>query len=185
MRRAPHDWRDWFRGPLSYSESVEGNSVRDSGEMILGLRSGPEVCVSALVHEMAHFIEIDDSRAFSTGWGLEFRIVEIMGHSCCEPTTCQGLLREVRVCAIQMQLSSHFGMSPDKADLEYTVKSLRHLPDYCMGFAHYGISGFHDADLHGPIWDDVQKRSQALEIPALWAEWNRKLGLSSFAGTGR
>lgn len=102
-------YQSWFeKAPLTYSSKVEGNHVID-GRLVLGMRAGPEVKKINLLHEMAHFIEIDDARCMVYGWGLKVPETYIPGHRpFYDPQTFQAGAREIRVSAIQRVLAQHF-----------------------------------------------------------------------------
>lgn len=112
---------------LEPSLDVEGQRVRD-GKILFGLRSGPvRHSLSALLHEMAHFIEIDESRMLEDGWGLIAPEEWLPGHPypICEPVTDRMLEREIRVVAIQSYLHEFSGVEDDVLD---TLAALRFIP---------------------------------------------------------
>ena len=99
----------------------------------------------------------------------------MLGRTYQEPYTCQDVLREIRVCSIQLCLSRHFSMG--NAELEATVRSLRYLGGFAYAYKHYGVDGYDSHDLHPILWSEVQNRAEELDIAQLWAEWVRKLAL--------
>jgi hypothetical protein len=171
-------WDSWFYGPLSYDEKIQGNMIHENG-MTLGMRAGPETAESNLLHEMAHFIEIDDARAFSYRWGLSNPKVEIMGRICLEPQTCQDVLREIRVIAIQSKLADLFDVP---GQIEENVNALKFLEDMAYVYRHYGIEGHDFENVYPFMLEDVRNIKATLKIDDLKREWDRKISLWPLTG---
>lgn len=74
-----------------YKPGLEGSKwIR--GKFYIGDRAGLQVHIGNLLHEIAHFIEIDDERCFKDDWGLIYPQ---------QPKTFQAVQREARVWGIQ------------------------------------------------------------------------------------
>lgn len=99
------------------------------GTVALGGRAGPEVSIVNLCHEMAHFVEIDDARCVTEGWGLIVPQQFVYDRMCCNPVTHQGTDREIRVAAYQYHLLQYLGIYRTPA---YLVSSFHFLPDFCF-----------------------------------------------------
>lgn len=109
------------------------------GRLWLGMCAGTkEPKLSNLLHEMAHFIEIDDRRCGMYGWGLKLpRIVGTSRYGINYDSfkTDQHIRREIRVCAVQLNLAQHFAISDKELGLEYLANTLTLLPDthtFCL-----------------------------------------------------
>jgi len=94
----------------------------------VGDRAGPERSVHNLLHELAHFVEIDEARMCCTGWGLHVRQVLVFNQLCYEPQTSQATERELRVIAYQTNLALALGYA---SRLPSYVTALSWLADYC------------------------------------------------------
>ena len=172
-----------FTQNLDFRASLEGAWVRD-GRQTLGLKSGPSYDLDALLHEIGHFIEIDDARVCVSGWGLVYGTVLGEGPTMIQDfQTCQGTKREVRVCVIQSVLREYFGLDPD---VSRTLNSLQYVGDYyhidptpdveVPGWGNYHGNRFQReriATVHS--WYAEQRAEARLE-PIL-EEFERKLSL--------
>lgn len=101
--------------------------VRDR-RLCFGVWAGPKAETSNLLHEMAHFVEIDEARMNITGWGLKLpnrRYTKGL-YDGCEPKTMQITAREIRVMALQHNLHEHLGIPTWR---DQVVQLLRWLPD--------------------------------------------------------
>ena len=57
--------------PFTISRNSEGYKYHSKyNRMVFGCRAGPDTSIENLMHEIAHFIEIDYPRALSPGWGF-------------------------------------------------------------------------------------------------------------------
>jgi hypothetical protein len=97
-----------------------------SGKIYIGAKAGPSCSITNLIHEMCHFVEIDDIRMREDGWGLKVPEVFIFNRMCIEPNTCQMTLRELRVWCLQYAIHHSFGISGSFRDL---ISSSKYLPD--------------------------------------------------------
>lgn len=161
-------WDSWFTGPMCYSATMEGNRC-DALGMTLGMAIGERMEVpAALLHEMGHFIEIDDARTFQTGFGLRYPDREHLA-------TCRGILRECRVAAIQSVLAKLFNVDGEIVD---TVESFRYLlPDWPVAFRHFGVNDQNDSTLCEKLLHYVHQLSASYTPKGLRAEWDRKISL--------
>lgn len=180
MKAPPASWRAWFaRTSLRFAPDVEGNEVGPSG-MVLGMRAGPTSgCPDVLLHEMAHFVEIDDARCLARGWGLRVPTVEVAGRPYEQPATFGCCLREIRVMALQLALGRHFRLEQDPADL---AGLLAWVPGVWCGGAHYGARrALSAAELFELVADDIEARAAGVDVGAAWLEWRRKCALHDAA----
>jgi len=54
--------KEFFKdAAISFEPRVEGQEIVN-GLPVIGARAGPEIALWNLIHEMAHFVEIDDKR---------------------------------------------------------------------------------------------------------------------------
>lgn len=100
-------------------------------QLVLGAWAGPRQCITHLMHEMAHLVEIDDKRILKHGWGLktpEEYIPGRYGHFASIPVTAQPSLRECRVIAMQWQLQNYLGIEESPRD---AISALKYMPDWC------------------------------------------------------
>lgn len=96
--------------PFIVSDKVQGQNISEDRKIIFGLRCGPlSYDIQSLIHEMAHFVEIDEKRMFKYAWGLKLPEKYVLGRRCIEPTTNQPTMRELRVGAIQMNILEWLG----------------------------------------------------------------------------
>jgi hypothetical protein len=93
----------------------------------IGNRAGPALALSNLVHELCHFVEIDDARMTVHGWGLHVPQVVILGQVCNEPVTKKMTERELRVIAYQLNVLESIG-APSRA--KNLVSSLQYMSDF-------------------------------------------------------
>jgi hypothetical protein len=111
--------------------SVQGQKC-DGNVFVLGASAGPSRDLSNLLHEVAHFAELEVDRLATFpagGWGLSmgkfWQIGTAWGH---EPHTDQQVQREARVWAMQLSAERHFNIRDSATDL---VKSAVWLPAWC------------------------------------------------------
>lgn len=134
---------DFFQGhPVSLDMDLEGQSIDEQGNFILGGRAGPGVEVSNLVHEMAHLAEREIPKLLEKpnfAWGFSFgKYWEVFGQSGFEPQTDRSVLRERDVWAYQISICHHYGISLETEDEEgeeeiyQVIKSAVYLPAFCL-----------------------------------------------------
>lgn len=169
---------------IQFRPDLEGQRIED-GVIHVGDRSGPNHNdVSALAHEMSHFVEIDDDRMTSYGWGLRLPEVYAINRICIEPLTCQATKRELRVIAFQLNLCEYIGLSLED---DYTVSSLRFMPDTTFVPLEDGSQPYGEITTHGLDYNEIQASQQRWrlnQVKALRAihtldvflsEWGRKV----------
>ena len=102
----------------------EGQDIR-GGIMLLGTRVGPSRHdLGALVHEIAHLIEIDDARAMSRNWGFDYSYETTeLGM----PISFNGSLREARTISIHCKIFEMIGYD---FDLKSELSSLYLMEDF-------------------------------------------------------
>jgi hypothetical protein len=143
-----------------------------SKKLWFGVWAGPAADVANLLHEMAHFVEIDERRMGMHGWGLKLPKMYSLpgrygGTSWCEPKTMQISARELRVMAFQHHLHVYLGVEPWR---EQVASLLRWLPDW------YNVPGHGD----GPRsrWMVAQYdrliKSPRYSLASFRAEWTRR-----------
>lgn len=118
---------DW---DFKNTQRIEYQNKRPK-QLVLGAWAGPKQCITHLMHEMAHLVEIDDKRILKYGWGLktpEEYIPGRYGHFASMPVTYQPSLRECRVIAMQWQLQNYLGIEESPRD---AISSLEYMPDWC------------------------------------------------------
>lgn len=128
-----------------------------------------------LLHEVGHFLEINEARCFRYGWGLEMHKVEICGREYDDMFSFAACSREIRTMAIQRALHHHFGASFDDAYWSMLIEK------WVPGSGHAGTY-YGDTSLEWPnekasenrierMGADIVERSNALRIEDLWALW--------------
>lgn len=95
---------------MEIERTLEGQRVED-GVIYLGARTGPCISVDNILHELAHFIEIDEARMHLGGWGFKYgQTITIPGHGTWEEFhKDQHINREIRTWAIQWHLQRFIG----------------------------------------------------------------------------
>lgn len=157
--------------------------IDEAGNVVLGPWAGPEALISNLVHEMSHFVEIDEGRMTEFGWGLHVPEIHIAGRLCLEPQTRQATERELRVIAFQVNVLEYLGFPRSVRDL---VEPLDWMPDWVFVPIEDGSSAFGEDRSHKLSYREItksQKRWCAKEVERLRptftaerfiAEWKRR-----------
>ena len=111
---------------IGIKRGLEGQTLTETGKVLIGDRAGPSLEISNLVHEMCHFVEIDDVRMKMRGWGLRVPEIWVFDRMCVEPRTMQMTERELRVAAYQANVLKYLGYSDDTGEI---TSSFKYLPD--------------------------------------------------------
>ena len=169
-----------------FKPGLEGQTIGDDGTIFIGDRAGPELEITNLCHEMAHFVEIDDARMTCRKWGLQVRKVVICGQECLDPRTTQITEREMRVAAYQSHLQELIGVSES---IDEITKSFRWLPDFTFIPLENGRPAFgegSDPDVPYEEIDPSRLRwiaNRTRELRSVYtlerfvSEWHRKIKL--------
>jgi hypothetical protein len=127
-----HDIRQMV-DPLEVDVNVNGQDIRN-GRVVVGCKAGPLVAISHLLHEVCHFIEIDNRRVLKWGWGLKYgKTVPNPYPTAYAPSyfqefrTDQHIQRETRVWAMQYVLSKSVNVEVDAYNL---AGSAKYLPEF-------------------------------------------------------
>lgn len=164
-------FQEWFSGTnVSFSEDVEGNEI-ENGKLILGMRAYTDVSVDNLLHEMSHFVEIDDDRCGMLGWGLRVARICVMGTWCTNIQTFQACEREIRVHGIQRVLASTANAPFDareKAELIWDW-----IPGSCYVFDRFPGT----VDPVARITQAILDESNKWDLTLIRVEWDRKCGI--------
>ncbi len=142
---------------VKVSVSMQGQRVHDNGAVILGTKAGPGYSLSNLVHEMAHFVEIDEGRMAEPGWGLRVPEQWAYNRMCFEPTTCQATVREIRVMAFQLNILEYLGWPGDENDL---INALQFMPDTAFVPLETGVSAYGDDTPEMPYQDTLKSQQR-------------------------
>ena len=109
---------------------IEGLRYHDT-YLEIGRRAGPDKDDSNAVHELAHFIEMEDNRIGKPLWGMRFNegtyIPEYSAIVNVEFTTLKHMERECRVWAIQYILMNQLFNMP--VSIKELASSSPYLPD--------------------------------------------------------
>jgi len=111
-------------------EMHDTQQVKDN-KLIFGAWAGPLRCITHVIHEMCHLVEIDDARILEEGWGLRMPQVYIPGRYsrlAAVPATYQPSLRETRVAALQYHVQRYIGIP---TTFRSVINSFQFLPDWC------------------------------------------------------
>lgn len=98
--------------------------------LVFGAWAGPQCCITNVIHEMGHLVEIDDARILSYGWGLRMPQQYIPGRyarMCPIPTTYKATLREVRTMVLQWQVQNMLGIDETPREI---LQALKFMPDF-------------------------------------------------------
>lgn len=173
---------------VRYRPGLQGQRVDDKGVIFVGNRAGPSTRFAYLIHELAHFAEVEDSRMQIYGWGLTVPSVIICGTTCVEPVTRAMTERELRVTAYQLNVLESLG-APTQA--HYLVDALKYMSDFCHvpledGRSAYGDDRPRDGEMDYREREASRIRWLAKRAEELRAEytlerfdreWTRKLAL--------
>ena len=111
--------------------SAAVQQILPSGRMAFGVWSGPKLKVDILLHEMAHFVEIDRPRMALDDYGLKLPNQQFIPgrypRMICHPKTMNMIARELRVYAWQRVLSQRFD---DVWSPEGIAELMAYLPDW-------------------------------------------------------
>lgn len=158
----------WQNSPLIARVELEGQEIDESLRVpILGFRAGTEVSVTNLIHEMCHFVEIDDKRMTRSGWGLRYGTrIEVLGRHYDEPATCQATMREIRVVAYQSNVYAHLGITWH-SDSELADLLCRFMPDAIfLPCARESRKKY--------ILEQIREHKKQYTCDRFVIEWNRK-----------
>lgn len=170
---------------IGYSPNLEGQFIDENNVIWIGDRAGPEIDVSHLIHEMCHFVEIDDVRMREPGWGLKVPRVWVFDRYCIEPTTIQMTERELRVMAYQFNVMQFLKLGVTPLEL---AKPLRWLPDNTYVPLEDGTRAWSE---NGPklnyaqtcksqvrwMANQISELSRVFTLERFESEWNRKVQL--------
>ncbi len=144
----------------------------EHGRLMFGVWAGPAAQTDNLLHEMAHFVEIDERRMGMHGWGLRLPKMHYIpgpygGSSWCEPKTMQISAREIRVMAYQHHLHVYLGIAPWR---ERVPRLLGFLPDW------YNVPGQRDGGRARWVWSVYDRLIAAprYSLASFRAEWARR-----------
>ncbi len=169
---------------LRYVPQLEGQTIDRDGSILIGDRAGPECNIRNLVHELGHFVEIDDARTSLPGWGLRVPHVWIYDRYCVEPTTMSMIERELRTIAYQTNVLHAVEVDPCAHDF---VSALRWMEDFIFvpledGRSAYGADAPKDTDYSEKIHSRIrwmEKRVEELRLiytlTRFEAEYARKI----------
>lgn len=105
-------WLRDFLAPIEYDSKISGQKV--NGDRIkIGPWAGPETAISNVLHEVCHFVEIDEARMRESGWGLIVPTQFLFGKMFNEFSTPKHIYREQRVWAYQLNLHYKYGIRED------------------------------------------------------------------------
>lgn len=102
-------WIKNFLDPIQYDPKIQGQETED-GFVKIGPWAGPEADISNVLHEICHFVEIDEARMKDSGWGLRYPTQEIFGQTFHEFSKPYHIERERRVWAYQLNLNEKYGI---------------------------------------------------------------------------
>lgn len=170
----------WFAGTSMKRKVLWGSTVEEDG-LVFGTGT-KEKDMGSLVHEMAHFLEIDEDRCLQPGWGLRVPQREICGQLFYEPQTFSLCARELRVMAIQRVLHQQFGMVFDE---HYWAKLIVDFIDgVCFISTYYkdpslgygtgkSLRDIEKAQAER-MAQDILERSEKLSAQDLWSTWQHR-----------
>jgi hypothetical protein len=158
--------------PIIIHENLEGQRV-ENNILYLGLKAGPEIHITNLLHEMSHLVEIDDARILSYGWGLKYGslVQVILGQEYQEFLSTAATEREIRVWAFQHQLQNLLGID---TPIKETVKSAVYLGDWAN--VAFGDKLNLKCQKKALEWveNQVVEKMKTLTLEFFQNEWTRK-----------
>lgn len=172
--------RMFVHGVVQHEPRIEGQRVDAGGVVKLGSRCGPtEFDLLALLHEMAHMVEIDDARVGRFGWGLRTACATFQGRDYPDPQTDQAVRRECRVLAFQVNFQTSLGIGCGVGEF---VKAMRHVPGYCYVGGDRLVDGRRnrtDEERDSWITSEIERLHwlPKFSADAFATEWKRKVAL--------
>lgn len=166
---------------VRFSPKLQGSRSIDGEGIELGLKAGPSRSLSNGLHELAHFIEIDDARSFVSGWGLEGGKVD-MGMGYTAYGTDKHVRREMRCWAIEYYLRDLAGIP---ASVEHITRACTFLPDIEFVIPPLDCE-YRERDLkiREYVALETQKLIEGLTLEEILKELDRKQKLSPRYGRG-
>lgn len=175
----PQPILDLFKdSAVKLKPNSEAQKVRN-GVVYLGLQCGPCYTWEVLVHEMAHFIEINEKRMDQDAWGFKWPH-DHEGRPMNFDTSAH-IERELRVHAISLHLFEYAGYRIDPEDLTESL----HWMDYWAVYAEVEaipipegevLRSFKVFDRKMQIWgaQKVREYYKNYNIDDILAEWRRR-----------
>jgi hypothetical protein len=117
--------------PIIIDLNYHGIQTVRGNKLVFSAWAGPLQCITHIIHEMGHLIEIDDERVLKNNWGLVTPEVYIPGRYsriASVPQTYQPSLRECRAIACQYHIQKMLGIDSSSSEL---VSALKWMPDWC------------------------------------------------------
>lgn len=112
---------------LVLENNLQGQYIDASTIIHVGDRFGTKYHdASAVLHELAHFVEININRIHLNSWGLHIPKILVSDIRCTHCTTHQCTDRELRVHAYQSNLMQYFKL---EEDVDAVIRALSLLPD--------------------------------------------------------
>lgn len=141
-----------------------------NGGICLGGRAGPSVDASNLLHEISHFLEIDEPRMTVRDWGLRIKSRVFVGEmEFIEAQTAEACLREARVFAMQKVLAEGLGFRFDKARSAHIIER------YIDGSLF--LPGNNEKDRKRFLRDRIEAMSLTYRFEDLMTEFHRRAAL--------
>jgi hypothetical protein len=173
---------------VKLNPKIEAQKVIN-GVVYLGLRCGPCYTWEALVHEIAHFIEINEARMDQDGWGFKWPQDDPTNGFPQNFATSAHIERELRVHAIALHLFEWAGVNVDPEDLTSSL----HFMDYWSIYAEIdqialpttkNLTHYKVFDRKMQIWGAIKVREyyKNYNIDDILAEWYRRNDLLTKKG---
>lgn len=168
-------------GVITYEPDLEGQRV--TTDIRVGDRAGSNREPENLLHEMAHFAEIEPERADTPGWGLSYyNQIYIPGRYSrivYEPNTYEDIERECRVLSYQYCVAQHFNIPMDLVGM---VSYLSFVPGF-MNVPSIGYPVPQELNKESEwmrqaypwIWRRVQQNLETYTKPRFDAEWKHRV----------
>ncbi len=113
---------------IYFDQNLEG-SLFYKGKLHFGYRVGSLRSLSILLHELGHFLDIDDARVVHSNWGLKTPF-GTLGRLYGQSNSFRLTVRECSVVAWQTLLGRAVGFEDQEA--ETTLRALKGMPDWCL-----------------------------------------------------
>jgi hypothetical protein len=188
--RVPKTIDGWFASSTMRREAFWGTRTDRDGVLVFGTGRGDRTDPDgALLHEVAHFLEIDEARCFVYGFGLTMSKVIVNGEEYEDCLSFSPCAREIRVTAIQRVLHRHFRTPFND---HYWAKLIEdHVPGSMFACVHYkddslsyatkvneGIAFMTMAQRRvRRMKRDIVERSKSLILSDLWRVWEHRSAL--------
>lgn len=157
--------------PIFVDPKTEGQKIRDN-KYVIGCKTAYLLCVSSLLHEMAHFAEREINKLKQypySSWGFSLGKEWHVGrYSGFEMTTDRDVQREMRCWAFQYSLMR-------KYNFDFTIEDITSSAHFLNGFLFYHREVRNDKEKLSILAKEVIELSNKYNISAFDKAWNERI----------